>query len=136
MTENTAVRNENIAATKFVEKSTAQIKDTSEKMGTAAEHTTKMLENTFTTATRGIREFNLKALEIARTNSDAAFDCARQLMGATSPSEMMELWASHARKRFEAITEQTQELTTLGQKVAGETAQPLASGVAKASKVS
>jgi phasin len=123
---------ENVSARKFAEKGAAQIKDTSEKFSAAAEQTTKLIENTFASAAKGIKDYNFKAIEFAQVNSDAAFDYARQLMSAKSPSEMLEAWTMHARKQLEILTEQTKELTMLGQKVAAETAEPLSSGVAKA----
>lgn len=123
---------ENIAARKFAEKGAAQIKDTSEKFSAAAEQTTKLIENTFVSAAKGIKDYNFKAIEFAQVNSDAAFDYARQLMSAKSPSEMLEAWTTHARKQFEVLTEQTKELTMLVQKVAAETTEPLSSGVSKA----
>jgi phasin len=123
---------ENLTAKTFVEMGGAHIKDTSEKMGAATEQTTKMIENTYATAAKGISDYNLKALEIARVNSDAAFDYAQQLMSVKSPSEMLELWTAHARKQFEALTQQSKELATIGQRVAAETAEPLTSGVTKA----
>jgi phasin len=123
---------ENIPARKFVEKGAVHIKETSEKLSTATEQTTKLMENAYTTAAKSIRDYNFKALEIARINSDAAFDYAQQLMNAKSPSDMLELWTAHARKQFETLIEQTKELAMLGQKVATETAEPLTSGVSKA----
>jgi len=123
---------ENIAAKKFGEKGAAQIKDTSEKFSAVTEQTTKLIENTYASATKGIKDYNFKAIEFAQVNSDAAFDYAKQLMSAKSPSEMLELWTTHARKQFEVLTEQTKELAMLGQKVAAETAEPLSSGVTKA----
>ena len=123
---------ENIAARKFVEKGAVHIKDASEKLSAATEQTTKLMENAYTTAAKGIRDYNIKALEIARINSDTAFDYAQQLMSAKSPSDMLELWTAHARKQFETLIEQTKELAMLGQKVATETAEPLTSGASKA----
>lgn len=123
---------ENIAARKFAENGAAQIKDTSEKLSAAAEQTTKLIENTFASAAKGIKDYNFKAIEFAQVNSEAAFDYAKQLMSAKSPSEMLEVWTTHARKQFEVLTEQTKELAMLGQKVAAETAKPLSSGVTKA----
>ena len=117
---------ENVAYKASVEKGAAQIKETSDKFSAAAEQTTKMVENTFESATKGIKDYNLKAVEFAQLNSDAAFEHARQLMSAKTPSELLELWATYARKQFEVLSEQTKELATLGQKVATETAEPLA----------
>jgi len=64
-------------------------------------------------------------IEIARTNTNAAFDYAHALMGMKSPSEFVEMSAARARQQFEAMTGQTKELAALAQKVATETAEPL-----------
>jgi hypothetical protein len=65
-------------------------------------------------------------IDMAHANAEAAFDLARQLAAAKVPSDIAELWASHARKQFEMLREQTKELTALGQKIAGESAEPIA----------
>jgi hypothetical protein len=46
----------------------------------------------------------------------------------------MELWTSHARKQYEMLNEQTKELTALGQKIAGESAEPITRSVTQAFK--
>jgi phasin len=126
------VMTENIAAKEFGEKGLANIKDASEKLTAATEQTTKLMENTYGVAAKGIKDYNLKALEFAKVNSDTAFDYAQQLMSAKTPSEMLELWTTHARKQFEVLTEQTKQLSMLGQRVVTETAEPLTSGTTKA----
>jgi phasin len=108
-----------------VEKGTAQIKDASDKVSAATEQTSKLVEDTFASAAKGIKDYNLKAVEFAQLNSDAAFDYAKQLMNAKSPSEMLELWSTFARKQLEVLTEQTKGLAMLGQRVANETSEPL-----------
>ena len=45
---------------------------------------------------------------------------------ANSPPDIVELWTLHARRQFEMLSEQTKELTALGQKIAGESAAPIA----------
>jgi phasin len=100
-------------------------------IGTAKQGT-KLFENTYATTADGMREYSLKVLEIARTNADTAFDYAQEIMSVKSPSELMELSTAHARKQIETLTAQTKELTTLGQKVAAASREPLASGMAKA----
>jgi phasin len=92
---------------------------------------TKLFENTYSTAVDGLREYSLKVLEIARTNADTAFDYAQQVMSVKSPSEIMELSTTHARKQLETLTAQSKELAALGQKVAAASGEPLASGMAK-----
>jgi phasin len=101
------------------------------QIGTAKQ-ATKLFENTYSTALDGMREYNLKVLEIARANADTAFDYAQQIMGVQSPSEMIELSTAHFREQFEVLTAQTKELTALGQKVAATSREPLTSGIAKA----
>jgi hypothetical protein len=49
-----------------------------------------------------------------------------------SPSAFLELWAEHARKQLETLTEQTKRLAALAQKVTLATAEPLKTGVAEA----
>ena len=41
----------------------------------------------------------------------------------------MELWTLHAGRQFEMLSEQTKELTTLGQKIAGQSVEPIARSV-------
>lgn len=112
---------ENIAAKKSGEKGLANFTDASEKLTAATEQTTRLMENTYAAAAKGIKDYNLKALEFAKVNSDTAFDCAQQLMSAKNPSEMLELWTTHAHKQFEVLTEQSKQLSMLGQRVVTET---------------
>ena len=121
---------ENVAR-EFAEKSAERVKDTYGKVQAAAEETTKVMERTYSTASKGAADFNLHLLEIAQVNTNAAFDFARQLTRVKSPSEFFELSAAHARKQFETFTEQAQRLTTLAQKVTTDAAQPLQSEAAK-----
>ncbi len=76
-----------------------------------------------------IRDFNVKMIDMAHVNMEAFFGFARQLATATAPSDIMELWTAHARKQFETLTEQTKELSALGQKMAKEGAEPIAHSV-------
>jgi phasin len=116
----------------FAEKGVAQAKEAYDKMKSAAEESTAMLEDTYATATKGVTAYNLKLLECARTNMNAAFDFATEFMAAKSMSEAVELSSAHARKQFEAMTEQGKELTSLAQKTATETAEPIKAGVTSA----
>ena len=81
-----------------------------------------------------IRDFNLKIIDMAHANMEAFFGLARQLATAKAPSEIAELWTAHCRKQFETLTEQTKELTALGQKTAAESAEPIARSVSQAFK--
>jgi len=116
----------------LAERGVAQAKDTYEKMKAAAEEATDVLETTYSTASKGASDYGLKMIEAARVNTNAAFDFAGELMAATTLSEIVELSSTHARKQFEALTQQTKELNALAQKVATDTAEPIKSGMSKA----
>jgi phasin len=116
----------------FAEKGTAQAKEAYEKMKAAAEESTAVLEDTYATTARGVTAYNLKLIECARTNTNAAFDFAGQFLSAKSMSEAIELSSAHARKQFEAMSAQGRELTELAQKVAGDSVEPIKSGVYQA----
>ncbi|MFY9892794.1 MAG: phasin [Xanthobacteraceae bacterium] len=116
----------------FAERGVAQAKDTYEKMKAAAEEATDVLETTYSTATKGASDYGLKMIEVARVNTNAAFDFAGEVMAAKTLSEVVELTSAHARKQFEALTQQGKELNALAQKVATETAEPIKSGMNKA----
>jgi phasin len=116
----------------FAERGVAQCKDTYEKMKAAAEEATDVLETTYSTATRGASDYGLKVIEAARVNTNAAFDFAGELITAKTLSEVIELTSAHARKQFEAYTEQGKELTALAQKVATDTAEPIKGGMNRA----
>jgi phasin family protein len=81
-----------------------------------------------------IRDFNLKMIDTAHANIEAFFGLARQLATAKAPSDIAELWTAHCRKQFETLTEQTKELTALGQKTAAESTEPIARSVNQAFK--
>ena len=115
----------------FAEKGVSQAKESYEKLKTAAEEATDVMETTYANASRGATEYGLKMIEAARINTNAAFDFAAELMSVKSLSEMIELSTGHARKQFETLSEQTKEFTALAQKVATETSEPIKSGVSK-----
>jgi len=116
----------------IAERGVAQCKDTYEKMKAAAEEATDVLETTYSTASKGASDYGLKVIEAARTNTNAAFDYASELIAAKTLSEIVELSSAHARKQFEALTAQGKELGALAQKVATETAEPIKAGMNKA----
>jgi phasin len=114
------------------EKGAAQAKETYEKMSAATAEVSNLIQNSCSTAARGAMEYNVRVIEIARTNANAAFDYANELLGAKSPSEFVEIATEHAREHFDTLAEQTRQLSALGQKVALEIAEPLQAGVTKA----
>jgi phasin len=116
------------------EKGVAQAKEGWERMKSVTEEATEVLEETYATAAKGASEYNLKVIDAARTNTNAAFDFATNLATVKSFSELVELSTAHARRQFDAVTTQSKELTTLAQKVTAETVEPLKTGFTSAFK--
>jgi phasin family protein len=112
---------------RFAEKSAAIANETLEK-GKAA------MEQSYSAAVENFRDFNVRIIDAARANADAAFEFARQIAAAKTPSDYVELWTAHAQRQFAMLSEQTKELTALGQKIAGESAEPITRSVNQAFK--
>lgn len=118
----------------FAEKGITQAKDNYEKMKSAAEEASSLMESTYSSATKGAADYGLKLIEAARTNSNAALDYASELVAAKTLSEVVEVASTHARKQFETFSAQMHELTALAQKVVTETTEPLKDGVTRVVK--
>jgi phasin len=116
----------------IADKGVAQVKVNYDKVRAAAEETNDLLKSSYATAAKGASDYNLKIFEIARVNTNTAFDYAHEVLAVKSMSEFFELSTAHARKQYEAMTAQTKELTALAQKTATDIAEPLKAGVAKA----
>ena len=80
-------------------------------------------------ATEGFRDYQLKMLSAAQANVNALFEYAQDAIQAQSVSELMEVSASHTRRQLEAIAEQSREIASAAQKLASDTARPLAGGL-------
>ena len=118
----------------FAEKGVAQAKENYEKVKSAAEKATDVLEDTYSTASKGCASYGLKVIETTRANSDAAFDLMSELMTAKSYSEMVELYSAYLRKQFDTFLAQAKELSEHAQKVATETAGPIKESISTFSK--
>jgi phasin len=118
----------------FAEKGVTQARDNWEKMKSATEEATDLIEGSYATCSKGMVDYGLKLIEAGRVNTNAAFDLASQLVAVKSISEAVELSTAHARKQFETLSVQTKELAALAQKVATETSEPIKESVASAFK--
>jgi phasin len=116
----------------MAEQGVAHAKDSYAKAKVASEEAADLLENTYTTVAKGVTDYNLKLIEISRTNTRAAFDYAHELLGVKSASEFMELSTAQMRKQFDIASAQNKELCALAQLVATETAEPIKAGLFKA----
>jgi phasin len=115
----------------FAENSASQVRETFERMKSAAEAATDVIEETFATSTKGASDYGLKVIDATRINTSAAFDFYAKLMTTESLSDVVELATAHARKQFEAVTVQSKELAALIQKVTTETSKPMMESLTK-----
>lgn len=91
-----------------------------------AEKSTRAAEQSYSAAAQNICDYNLRMIEMAQANADAAFELARDLATAKAPSDLAAVWTAYSGRQFQMLTEQTKELAALGQKMAGESAEPIA----------
>ena len=96
-----------------------------ENIERVTEDATRNAEQSYSTALAGMRELNLKLIEMAQTNTEAVFELAHEIASAEAPSDLAGIWAEHTRRQFELMTKQSKELTSLGQKLASRTTEPL-----------
>lgn len=118
----------------FAEMGVFQAQDSYQKLKDAAVSGNGALEAMVTSATKGAGDLTSKVIGIAQTNAEAAFAFTQSLMGVKSLPEAFELMNAHARKQFEVLSAQSQDLATLTHKVAAEAVEPIATGAAKAFK--
>lgn len=109
----------------LAEKGIAQAKENYEKMKSAAEQATDLLEDTYSNASKGCSDYGLKVIETARANSNAAFDLFGELLTAKSYAEVVEKTTAYMRTQFETVTAQAKELAEHAQQVATKTAEPI-----------
>ena len=110
-------------------------------MNEARENFDKMLATGAETVQEGVasalenvRDLNVRLIDMAQANTDAAFDLAREVAEAKAPSDMVQAWTTHATKQFDMLTKQASELTTLGQQFASTSSEPVTRRVAQGSK--
>jgi phasin len=115
----------------MAEKGVERTKDACEKAKVASEQAADLFENTYEAAVKRATDYNHKLIEIARTNTRAAFDYVHELLGVKSPSEFIELSTAQMRKQFEIASAQNKELCALAQEMATEAAEKIKTGVSK-----
>lgn len=109
----------------MAEKGIAQAKENYEKVKGAAEQATEVLEDTYTTASKGCTDYGLKMIEHARANSNAVFDLYSDLLTTKSFAEVVEKSTAFMRSQFDTLTAQAKDLADCAQKAANDTAEPL-----------
>ena len=86
--------------------------------------TVRGVQEAVTSAHENVRDLNVRLIDMAQANTDAAFDLAREVAEAKAPSDMVQAWTTHATKQFDMLTKQASELTILSQRFANTSAEP------------
>ena len=110
-------------------------KEMYEKMNTATTEAADLIRNSYSTAVKGVQDYNNKIIEFTQANTNAEFVFVQKMSGVKSPTAFIELWTEHARKQVETLAEQSKQLVALTQKVTRATAEPLKTGVANPFKI-
>jgi hypothetical protein len=84
----------------------------------AGAETVRGVQEGFTSAVKNVRDLNLRLIDMAQANTQAAFDFAREVAEAKGPSDLVEAWTKNATKQFDTLTKQAGEMTTLCQRFA------------------
>ena len=124
--------NEYERSRRFADKSTKAARETIERGIRSAEEATNGAKLSFLSSFAGLRELNIKLIDMAHANADAVFDLAQEVASVQAPSDLVAIWSAHANRQFEMMTKQTRELTELGQKLASQSTEPLTRGVNEA----
>ena len=106
------------------EKGTTQARDAYARFKAAAEAGTEITEAALSTARDNAAIVGLKAIEATKTNADATFSFLKDLFGAKSIAEAVELQATFARRQFDTLSAQAKEFGDLTQKAIVETSKP------------
>jgi len=97
-----------------------------------AQKSAQAIGQSYSATAENMRDYSVKMINMAQANTVAVFECARQLASARAPSDFAEVWTTHARKQFEMLSEQARELSAFGQKMASQSAEPIARNVKQA----
>lgn len=118
----------------MTEKGIEQARDAYAKVKTAAEEATDMLEDTFETSRQGVVEFNMKALDAAKVNTDATFSFFKDLMSVKTVAEAIELQSTFARQQFDALSTQAKDMQEFATKLTSDVTSPVKEAVEKSIK--
>lgn len=108
----------------LAEQTLLQTREGYARMKSAAEETTDVLEESMETTRESLREVQFKALDIAKSNADASFDLARQLLSTSSFADAIQLQTAFARERFEAFMDYSKDVQATMNKVGAEATKP------------
>jgi len=102
-------------------------------LATGAE-TVQGVQEGVASALENVRDLNVRLIDMALANTNAAFDLAREVAEAKAPSDLVQACTTHATKQFDMLTKQASELTILSQRFANTSAEPVTRRAGQGSK--
>lgn len=109
----------------MAEQSVSQARHMYENARNAAEDATDMIEDSYEQARKSFTEMNLRLIDQAQTNTERVFAFAKEVAGAKTVSEAVELQTKFAREQFEAFASQARDMQETASKLASETTGPM-----------
>jgi phasin len=97
------------------ETSAAQAKENFDTLSAATGEATNLLKNGYATTFKGTQDYSAKVLEFTNANISAAVEQATKLASVKSPMEFFALSNEYAKRQFEILTRQAQELGAIVQ---------------------
>lgn len=119
------------AVREAAEKGLAAARENYEKIKVSASQVNSALENSYSTASKGVTLYNARVIEALEANVTSAFDYFNALLQAKTVAEAVDLSATHLRKQVETLTTQAKDLSTLAQQVAADSSAPIKESVEK-----
>jgi hypothetical protein len=95
----------------------------------AAGQETNLLKNNYSTTFKGTQDYGAKVLEFTNANINAAVEQTTKLSRVRSPMEFIALSNEYARKQFEILSLQAQELAAIVRKMTAATTESVTAGV-------
>jgi phasin len=105
----------------------AQNREMYERTRGGMEDAIDALESSFDRAGQGTAALNRKVIDIAQNNFNSGFDLAKDLAGAETLPQLIEIQAAFMRRQFDQMNSQADEIRELATKVTNETSEPVKS---------
>jgi phasin len=109
----------------FAEQGVARAQEGCEKMKGASEEMAEALRQSYSSTARSATDYGLKVIEISNANTAAAIDFFSHLLASKSVTDVVTLSAAQARRGFDQVSAQNQQLWELAQRLAVETGEPV-----------
>ena len=106
----------------FADRQAIQGRETIEALSTAA-------QDAYSTNIKALTEYNQKVIKAGQQDADRAYECWRELVGARSLPELIAVWASHAPRQFETVSNRTGDFMGLFCRMAADATKPITSSM-------